>query len=292
MITATELQELSRQVENANIARALAVKELVKETRDRQFSLWALFIGLFRETPARKKLNECELHLNLLLPKCRSIFLQYVVMSSLEEISKSPDCEIYQHLVNCWKEAQIKYNESGRRLKLAENARELLKTAKDECNSASTTEFLDMVTTSKAISILSAIDTSSASSSLKRAMGALKRLADEMPARQSPIDSNLPDDMLDLFVDLTINPVIDILSWLNIEKLDNAEVQCSKALKKLQTLLGQLGAEHDLRTKDYQSQLDTLKRIEQPYIKKVMRHIPENMKFKEPEYLQTIGMNP
>ena len=37
MITATELQELSRQVENANIARALAVKELVKETRDRQF---------------------------------------------------------------------------------------------------------------------------------------------------------------------------------------------------------------------------------------------------------------
>ena len=98
MITATELQELSRQVENANIARALAVKELVKETRDRQFSLWALFIGLFRETPARKKLNECELHLNLLLPKCRSIFLQYVVMSSLEEISKSPDCEIYQHL--------------------------------------------------------------------------------------------------------------------------------------------------------------------------------------------------
>ena len=30
MITATELQELSRQVENANIARALAVKELVK----------------------------------------------------------------------------------------------------------------------------------------------------------------------------------------------------------------------------------------------------------------------
>ncbi|MEL5884419.1 MULTISPECIES: hypothetical protein [Citrobacter freundii complex] len=149
-----------------------------------------------------------------------------------------------------------------------------------------------MVTTSKAISILSAIDTSSASSSLKRAMGALKRLADEMPARQSPIDSNLPDDTLDLFVDLTINPVIDILSWLNIEKLDNAEVQCSKALKKLQTLLGQLGAEHDLRTKDYQSQLDTLKRIEQPYIKKVMRHIPENMKFKEPEYLQTIGMNP
>ncbi len=133
-------------------------------------------------------------------------------MSSLEEISKSPDCEIYQHLVNCWKEAQIKYNESGRRLKLAENARELLKTAKDECNSASTTEFLDMVTTSKAISILSAIDTSSASSSLKRAMGALKRLADEMPARQSPIDSNLPDDTLDLFVDLTINPVIDILS--------------------------------------------------------------------------------
>ncbi|MGS3345238.1 hypothetical protein ACB299_25870, partial [Citrobacter amalonaticus] len=120
----------------------------------------------------------------------------------------------------------------------------------------------------------------------------LKRLADEMPARQSPIDSNLPDDTLDLFVDLTINPVIDILSWLNIEKLDNAEVQCSKALKKLQTLLGQLGAEHDLRTKDYQSQLDTLKRIEQPYIKKVMRHIPENMKFKEPEYLQTIGMNP
>ncbi|MGS3345180.1 hypothetical protein ACB299_25540, partial [Citrobacter amalonaticus] len=177
MITATELQELSRQVENANIARALAVKELVKETRDRQFSLWALFIGLFRETPARKKLNECELHLNLLLPKCRSIFLQYVVMSSLEEISKSPDCEIYQHLVNCWKEAQIKYNESGRRLKLAENARELLKTAKDECNSASTTEFLDMVTTSKAISILSAIDTSSASSSLKRAMGALKEVA-------------------------------------------------------------------------------------------------------------------
>ncbi|MEX9235474.1 hypothetical protein AB7009_24975, partial [Citrobacter werkmanii] len=55
---------------------------------------------------------------------------------------------------------------------------------------------------------------------------------------------------------------------------------------------GSLSAEHDLRTKDYQSQLDTLKRIEQPYIKKVMRHIPENMKFKEPEYLQTIGMNP
>ena len=72
MITATELQELSRQVENANSARALAVKGLVKETRERQSSLWALFIGLFIKTPAQKKLNECELHLNQLLGKVRT----------------------------------------------------------------------------------------------------------------------------------------------------------------------------------------------------------------------------
>ncbi len=55
MITATELQELSRQLKMLTLPEPPAVKELVKETRDRQFSLWALFIGLFRETPARKK---------------------------------------------------------------------------------------------------------------------------------------------------------------------------------------------------------------------------------------------
>lgn len=290
MITTTELEELSSQVENANSARALAVKGLVKETRERQSSLWALFIGLFIKTLAQKKLNECELHLNQLLAKCRDISLQYVVMSSLQEIMNSPDGELYQHQVTCWKEAQIKYKESGRLLKLAENAREKLKTARNDCNSASSLELLDMFTTNKVVSVFSAMDTSSASSSLKKAMSALKQLADEMPDLKSSIDVCLPDDTLDLIVDLTLNPAIDILSWFNVSKLDNAEEQCSKALKKLQKLLGQLGEVHDLRTKEYQSQLETLKTTEKPYIRKVMRRIPENMKFKEPEYLQTIGL--
>lgn len=262
MITAIELEELSRQFENANSARAQAAKDLVKETKDRQSSLWALFIGLFRKTLARKKLNECELHLYQLLTKCRGTSLQYVVISSLEEISNSPDSEFYQHQVNCWKEAQIKYNESGRLLKLAENARQKLITAINDCNSASSLELLEMLTTNKSISVISAMDTSSASNSLKKAMGALKRLADEMPDRQSSIDVCLPDDTLDLIVDLTINPALDILSWFNVEKLDNSEEQCSKALKKLQKLLEQLGDGHDLRAKEYQLQLEKLQKIE------------------------------
>lgn len=95
MVTTTESEELSDQVENANGARVPVVEGLIKETRKWQSSPWTLFISFFVKTPTQRKLNECELHLNQPLAKCRDISLQHVAMFSLQEIMNSPDGELH-----------------------------------------------------------------------------------------------------------------------------------------------------------------------------------------------------
>lgn len=163
-------------------------------------------------------------------------------------------------------------------LELSQDAIRKLSAAASDCESASSTELIDLVTTNKTISLLSSLETSSAADSVRSANAAVRALSKALPKRGSASEVEEPSDFLDLAIDIAIEPSFDVLSWLNMGKLDEAANECRR-------LAEQLSPNHErleLLGKESQARLDdaicVLSTIELPYLTAAAEHVPALIK--------------
>ena len=151
---------------------------------------------------------------------------------------EADDAQSIQHqsLSTAFDKANARYLRVADWLRLVEMADRKLREAADNCESASTMEVLDLVSTNKAFSAMSYVSTSDASDSVRDAKRALQDVIDALPNRADTPDIGEPDDLLDLVFDFSFSPSIDILSWLNMSALDDAASGCRRARDKLKGL--------------------------------------------------------
>lgn len=124
---------------------------------------------------------------------------------------------------------------------LAQMAKSKLRAAASSCGSASSTELWDSFSSSKLISALSTFNTSSASRSLHEAQSALNDLAEALGNTSENLRQ--VSDFMDLAVDFIYNPSLDILSFLNMGRLNEAAKSCRKAEQQVDQLIFRLERE-------------------------------------------------
>lgn len=175
-----------------------------------------------------------------------------------------------------------RHGQVGAWLKLSQDAMCKLSTAASDCQSASSTELIDLVTTNKTISLLSSLETSSAADSVRSANASVRTLSEALPKRGSASVVDEPSDFLDLAVDIAFEPSFDVLSWLNMGRLDDAAHECRR-------LSEQLSPNHERLerlAKESQAQLDdairVLSTIELPYLTAAAEHVPALIKCAAP----------
>ena len=169
---------------------------------------------------------------------------------------------------------------------MAQDAHSQLIGAADDCSSASTTEMIDLFSSNKAVSVISSISTSSAADSVRRATRALQALSEALPKRATSESIAEPDDFLDLLVDLAIAPPLDIFSWINMGKLDDAADQCRKAAEQVEATLNKLNESSARAAAQREAEQQQLNQIAAPYILAAAKQVPSNFGVKAPTSLE------
>jgi len=125
-------------------------------------------------------------------------------------------------------------------LRLARTAHSAMVDAKRRCNSASNSEFWDLMSKNKLMATISSFDMGEARRAVSNAAEAVAELRRALPD-QSTADINtnirVPSGIWDLIVDLSGSGRCDILSVFNISALNKAARQCNRSADTLAKLV-------------------------------------------------------
>ena len=232
-----ELYDHIARIDEASDQVAIARRALDHDKTTRKTSWFRWLIDLFSTTDAEANLAAAEEALDAATAAGRAAARQWV-MDVARRMLEADDAQLVQHqsLSSAFDKANARYLRVADWLRLVERADRKLREAADNCESASTMEVLDLVSTNKAFSAMSYVSTSDASDSVRDAKRALQDVIDALPNRADTPDIGEPDDLLDLVFDFSFSPSIDILSWLNMSALDDAASGCRRARDKLKGL--------------------------------------------------------
>lgn len=103
-----------------------------------------------------------------------------------------------------------------------------LDTAISSLETAKTYETIDAFSSNNAISVMSTVQTSSASDDVQEANAAIGRLR-EASRQEVPASLSAPSDAFDLMMDLCIDSVFDFMSFYNMKRLGDAKTRCHQA---------------------------------------------------------------
>lgn len=161
--------------------------------------------------------------------------------------------------------------------RLAETARAKMSDAADACASASSSEFLDAVTSNKAFALMSHMDTSTAKSAVDAAQAAVRELSEALPDRVSGQEVEVPDDLLDLALDM-LGGGFDIFSFFNSQKLDAAAAACRSAEARLAPLAARLDALAQKAETDAAEPRAAVQDLEKPFYAAATARLPEPLR--------------
>lgn len=157
------------------------------------------------------------------------------------------------------------------------NTRELFKTARDRCSSASSTESIDLFSSNSAISAISYFETSDAKDSVDTAISALSELIKKIPKKIDDVNISAPDDFFDTILDMSSFSFIDFSSYDNMVALDEAVEKCGKVIDNL----GKVIINIDTIVNNIKLKIETynmaILKIRKPYFDAVRSEIPDNM---------------
>lgn len=282
-----EIQTWVDQIAIATSDLSRAQQALRDDKHRRQSSLRARFVDFLTDTQAEKDVQDKTERLAAISAKASKNARQWIINAAIAGLQSSKEdmcrhAEQLQRIDN----AKNRHNRASRLLDLAQTAHNKLEEARDDCESASTTEMLDLVSKNKALSLLSAFETSDAAETVKEATAALKALSQALPKRANATEFDIPDDFLDLVLDLSIDPAFDILSFFNMQSLDKAASQCREASKKLAPLLSRLQKLNDETAARVTAEQATLHAIEAPYLHTAAAHVPQVIRVQVPSSLE------
>ncbi|MCW5223348.1 hypothetical protein D5041_06980 [Verminephrobacter aporrectodeae subsp. tuberculatae] len=223
----TDLHELAAQLQAAQRDVDSARSVVAHDKQERAGSLAARLVDALTTTQPEAVLNAAQARLAEVTQKGRAAAREWIVETACQRLAEQA-ADAGQHRdqgqrLEC---VQARAGQVRRWLELAQEADSRLSDARRACESASTTELLDAVSKSKAISVLSCMSTSSAADLIMRAGQAVRALAEALPKHAEQASMDLPGDLCDLVVDLVFNPGFDVLSWFNVMRLGDAARQC------------------------------------------------------------------
>ncbi|MFT0701324.1 hypothetical protein [Citrobacter meridianamericanus] len=275
MHSTTAIQEWADKIAAASRNLDTARQALQRDKQQRETSLRAKFVDWLTTTPAEQAVEDARVQLAQVQGEARKFAEQWIVIKARAQLLASPaDAQRHSAQLRRAETARNRQNRVRPLLRLAETARHRLDEAADACGSASNVELLDLVTTNKAVSLMSSVSTSSAGDAVRRAGEALKALSDALPKRSEATALDVPGDLLDLVVDLTFAPAIDLLSWFNMGRLNDAERQCREARRKLAPLLERLRKLDDDTAARVAAEAEALRAIETPHLQAVAALVP------------------
>lgn len=279
-----EIQTWADLIATATGDLSRAQQALRDDKNRRQSSLRGRFVDWLTSTPAEKDVEDKTERLAAISANASKAAQQWIVTEARAGLqSSTEDTRRHSEQSQRIENARKRQDRARRLLDLARTADEKLGEARSDCESASTTELLDLVSTNKALSILSTFETSDAADSVKEATAALKALKEALPKRAEATEFDMPDDLLDLVVDLAIAPVFDILSFFNMQRLDKAAEQCREASEKLAPLLARLQKLHDETAARVTAEQTALRAIEAPYLQAAAALVPPSIRVQVPK---------
>lgn len=282
-----EIQALADQITSATNDLSKAQQALRDDKKRRQSSLRGMFVDWLTSTPAEKEVQDKEERLSTISAEASKTARKLIISEAVSGLQSSPE-DMRLHAEQCQRlnNANKRQERIRRLLDLARAAHNKLEEASSDCESASTTELLDLASTNKALSLLSTFETSDAADSVKEATAALKALSQALPKRAEATEFDMPDDFLDLAVDLALAPTFDIFSFFNMQSLDKAASQCREASKKLAPLLSHLQNLHAETAARVTTEQAALHAIEAPYLHAAAALIPPTIRVQVPTSLK------
>ncbi|HDS1721464.1 hypothetical protein NPS53_08145 [Pseudomonas putida] len=283
MQISTELLESASVVRKANAALATAQQAVREDKARRKISRWARLVDWLFNTRVEVQLAEAHGRLSRAKSNGNQAARQWMVEAAKHELAGNPsDSQCHAEQANRVSSTHKRCQKLGHWFQLADSAHSFLESAADACRSASSMEFLDLVTKNKGIDMLSSWETDSAARSIRSANDAVRALAAALPKRSASSDIDQPSDLLDLMVDLTFEPAFDILSWFNMSKLNDAERDCRRVAEQVAPLKEQLRVAYSEATSKHRTEVQKLTSIEAPYLAKAAARVPDLIRCSPP----------
>ncbi len=158
--------------------------------------------------------------------------------------------------------------------RLAYEARYKLDRAADACSNAASMEAFDAMSSSAAISLMSTAETSGARSALREAQQAVQDLSDAIPKKVAYVALVISDDLLDLVLDLAVEPDFDFLSWSNMTQLQDVAEQCRQTWERLGPLHDRIRDMERTLEQKFQQAERALYALEEPLLKAAVQEVP------------------
>jgi hypothetical protein len=281
-----ELHAWSEKLHTACLALNEAQQKVRVDKDARKTSLWARVVDYLFQTRAEMTEEQAAAALADVQAQAREYAVRWIVASAKASLA-SVDADHVRYLAQRDRVATAvkRHIQIDKWRQLAQDAHGQLVIAADDCSSASTTEMIDLLSSNRAMSVISSVSTSSAADSVRSAARALQALSEALPQRAGSQRLDEPDDFFDLLVDLTLAPSLDIFSWLNMGKLDDAADQCRKAAEKVKVALNKLNESSAMAAALRVAEQQRLSQIAAPYIQAAASQVPSSFGVKAPESL-------
>ncbi len=267
---------MAQTLTEARAKRDAAAQAVQDDKTKRAGSLIARLIDACVRTKPESALRKAEADLADLSLHIEKATETMVSILTKARISEDPEAQMIHKAHSDRRDAlAVRRDEVGTWLGLANTAHHRLSEAKEACESASTMEMFDLVSSNKGIAFLSSMETSEAADTVKDAERAVRALSEALPKRAKGEDLGAPDDFTDLIFDMAFAPAIDIFSWFNMQKLDEAADRCEQTLHDLAPLREKLAALHARAEARVDAENAALREIEAPFRAAVWAEVPE-----------------
>lgn len=284
--------DLNKWVNDLSRAKQDVLREeaAAREERERlQSTLTGRFRAWLKGPKSEQAVKQKKEVLERIQSGAKAAALSWVRQEAMNAIASSPSVShSYQQQRQRVGHVEKRTRQVARLMELARMANDRVDRARRDCESASDTEMWDMLSSNKAISVLSSLETSDASQSLRSASRALKALAEALPKRSESVDFDLPDDGLDLLVDLVFDPGLDILSFFNMQALDDAAEACSEVQKKIAPLLSRLRQTHERALSLEKAERAKLAETEAPFLRSAAEKVPAAIRITPPSSVEDL----
>lgn len=255
-------------------AEADALRKLDADKLRRKGSFWAKLRDWLGTTPAEAEVMQVQTLLAEVKERGRAAACRWMLSEAralLDAAGEGDSYAVQKRRLEC---AQARAERVRRWRDLACTAKWRVSEAQEACSSASSMEMFDLLSKSKMISAVSSFSTSAAADALREADRALKSLSEALPKQQREDALGEVDDAIDLIVDLAIAPGLDVLSWFNMGKLNDAAEKCAEVQDQLRTLLKRLDdVENQVRSR-VEQEADALHEIARPFLAQAAAKVP------------------
>ena len=283
MQVSTGLEHWLKRIQEARDHFEDAQSRVEQDKIARRASLWARIVDYFTNTPVERDLTDQRDELIAVMTSAGMAAEKWINGQARDTLRLSAaDSQRHSAQLQRIANAKKRHDRVQPLLRLVNDACDKLDQARRDCESASDVELLDLVTTSKAASVWSSMETSGAADSIESAHRAVKALAAALPKRATAAEIDIPNDMLDLFVDIAFEPALDVLSWFNMGRLDDAARQCRKASEKIDPLQAQLKRLSATTRQKIAEEMAALHAIELPHLQAAAAQVPKGINFGMP----------